>query len=130
MRRACDIGLREMRDLRALHFNRMEHANSANLFHPADKHGRLRTMLEQKVRQRIHVRRATEKHSRECARDARILVGEQAEKLSVVQNPHKITRSPSIHGIVPTIDRTDFAFENVVEPLGFYGNVTCDKRDS
>ena len=84
MRRACDIGLREIRDLRTPYLNGVKYSDFTNFFYPTDKYRHLRTMLEQKVRQRVHVRRTTEKSSRECARNARILIRKQAEKFSVI----------------------------------------------
>ena len=58
------------------------------------------------------------------------MISKQAEKFSVIQNPQKIARSLSIYRITPTIHRTDFAFENVVEPLRLYGDVARHQRDS
>ena len=55
--------------LLAFHFYRMEYADFANFFHPANKNRSLRTMLEQKIRQRIYVHRSTKKRSRESTRN-------------------------------------------------------------
>ena len=50
-------------------------------------------MLEQKIRQWIHIYGLPQESSRKCARDARVLIGKQAKKLSIIQNPQKVTRS-------------------------------------
>ena len=100
----------------------------AAFLEPAYIYGRPGTVLQQKIRKRVHLRILPEELPQKGARNATVLVGEQAEKPTLVKQAQKFPRSAGIHPVAPAIDRPNFLVQYAIEPSRLYRNVACHKR--
>ena len=106
----------------------MENAPVAAFFEPAYIYGRPGTVLQQKIRKRVHLRILPEKLPRKGARNATVLIGEQAEKPTLVKQAQKFPRGAGIHPVAPAIDSPNFLVQNAVEACGLDRDVACNER--
>ena len=106
----------------------MENAKIAALLKPADIYGRPRTVLQQKIRKRVHFGFLPEEFSRKGARYTAILIGEQAEQLALIEQAQEFAGSAGVHPVAPAIDRPNFLVQYAIEPSRLYRNVACHKR--
>lgn len=106
----------------------MENAPVAAFFEPACIYGRPGTVLQQKIRKRVHLRILPEELPRKGARNATVLVGEQAEKPTLVKQAQKFPRGAGIHPVAPAIDSPNFLVQNAVEACGLDRDVACNER--
>ena len=106
----------------------MENAPVAAFLEPAYIYGRPGTVLQQKIRKRVHLRILPEELPQKGARNATVLVGEQAEKPTLVKQAQKFPRSAGIHPVAPAIDSPNFLVQNAVEACGLDRDVACNER--
>ena len=106
----------------------MENAPVAAFFEPAYIYGHPGTVLQQKIRKRVHLRILPEEFSRKGARDAAILIGEQAEQLALIEQAQEFAGSAGVHPVAPAIDRPNFLVQYAVEARGLDRDVACHER--